>query len=66
MTGASSQRGIYYIATGHAPLGRKTQRLDPIVSPSMTRQVPYVQSIVKAFGGSQIPEILMVKKMQRR
>jgi len=56
---------LYYIATGQAQLGRKTQRLDPAVSPSMTRQVPYVQSIVKALGGPHLPEIVAVKKVQR-
>lgn len=57
---------LHFIATGQAQLGRKTQRLDPAVSPSMTRQVPYVQSIVQALGGYQIPEILAVKKVQKR
>jgi hypothetical protein len=56
---------LYFIAPGSAQLGRKTQRLDPDVSPSMTRQVPYVQTIVKAIGGYQIPEILAVKKFQK-
>ena len=56
---------LHFIATGQAQLGRKTQRLDPVVSPSMTRQVPYVQSIVQALGGYQIPEIEAVKKVQK-
>lgn len=56
---------LHYIATGQAQLGRKTQRLDPTVSPSMTRQVPYVQSIVQALGGPHLPEIVAVKKVQK-
>jgi hypothetical protein len=31
---------LHFIATGRAQLGRKEQRQDPIVSPSMTRQEP--------------------------
>jgi hypothetical protein len=56
---------LYFIATGQAQLGRKTQRLDPAVSPSMTRQVPYVQSIVQAIGGDGIPEIQAVRRCQK-
>ena len=56
---------LYFIATGHAQLGRKDQRQDPYVSPSMTRQEPYVQSIVQAIGGDEIPEITSVRLMQR-
>jgi len=56
---------LHYISTGQAQLGRKTQRLDPTVSPSMTRQVPYVQSIVQALGGLHLPEIVAVKKVQK-
>jgi hypothetical protein len=55
---------LYYIATGHAQLGRKNQRLDPYVSPSMTRQEPYAQSIIQAIGGDEIPEIRSVKLIQ--
>jgi len=55
---------LYYIGTGHAQLGRKDQRQDPIVSPSMTRQEPYVQSIIQAIGGENIPEIRGVRSIQ--
>jgi len=56
---------LHFIATGHAQLGRKDQRTDPWVSPSMTRQEPYVQSIVKAIGGDGLPEIKSVREFQR-
>jgi len=57
---------LHFIATGHARMGRKEQRQDPTVSPSMTRQEPYVQSIVKILGGLSIPEIMMVKREQKK
>ncbi|MGD0079042.1 MAG: hypothetical protein ABSB80_00160 [Methanoregula sp.] len=57
---------LYFIATGHAQLGRKDQRQDLIVSPSMTRQEPYVQSIIQAIGGDDIPEIRAVRSIQLR
>jgi hypothetical protein len=56
---------LYFIATGHAGMGRKGQRQDPASSPSMTRQEPYVQAIVEALGGWEIPEIARVKKVQQ-
>lgn len=55
---------LYFIATGHAQLGRRDQRQNPLVSPSMTRQEPYVQSIIQAIGGENIPEIREVKLIQ--
>lgn len=55
---------LHFIATGHAGMGRKGQRLDPASSPSMTRQEPYVQAIVKAIGGEGIPEIRAVRRVQ--
>ena len=57
---------LHFIATGRAQMGRKEQRQDPIVSPSMTRQEPYVQSIVDALGGYNIPEIINVRHIQRK
>lgn len=57
---------LHFIATGHAQMGRKEQRLDPVVSPSMTRQEPYVQSIAEALGGYLIPEFMKVKVVQGR
>jgi len=60
----SKEDFLHFISTGHAQLGRKEQRLDPWVSPSMTRQEPYVQSIVQALGGQDIEEIKNVKKIQ--
>jgi len=56
---------LHFIATGHAGMGRKGQRQDPAASPSMTRQEPYVQSIVEAIGGPEIAEIKAVRDVQR-
>lgn len=55
---------LHFIATGSAQMGRKGNRLDPCASPSMTRQEPYVQSIVAVLGGDTIPEIIMVRQVQ--
>jgi hypothetical protein len=55
---------LHFIATGSAQMGRKGERLDKRASPSMTRQEPYVQSIVTALGGDTIPEIIRVRQMQ--
>jgi len=54
---------LYFIATGSAQMGRKGERLDKRASPSMTRQEPYVQSIVTALGGDTIPEIIRVRQV---
>jgi len=56
---------LYFISTGYAHMGRKDQRQELIVSPSMTRQVPYVQSIIEAIGGMDIPEIKSVQQIQK-
>lgn len=56
---------LHFIATGHAGMGRKGQRLDPAASPSMTRQTPYVQCIVRALGGPGIPAIQEVRRVQQ-
>ncbi|MDD4128053.1 MAG: hypothetical protein PHV39_10310 [Methanomicrobium sp.] len=56
---------LYFISTGHAHMGRKNERHKREVSPSMTRQTPYVQSIVEALGGYEIPEIIAVKEFQK-
>ena len=56
---------LHFIATGSAQMGRKGQRLDRGASPSMTRQEPYVQVIVAALGGLNIPEILAVRRIQQ-
>jgi hypothetical protein len=55
---------LHFIATGSAQMGRKGERLHKRASPSMTRQEPYVQSIVTALGGDTIPEIIMVRRVQ--
>jgi len=55
---------LHFIATGSAQMGRKGERLDKRSSPSMTRQEPYVQSIVAALGGDTIPEIILVRQVQ--
>lgn len=56
---------LHFIASGYAQMGRGYQRQDPQTSPSLTRQVPYVQAIVKQLGGIGIPEIIKVKSVQR-
>ena len=56
---------LHFIATGSAQMGRKGERLDKSASPSMTRQEPYVQSIVTALGGANIPEITAVRRIQQ-
>lgn len=56
---------LHFIATGSAQMGRKDERLKKSVSPSMTRQEPYVQSIVTALGGDTIPEIAAVRRVQQ-
>ncbi len=56
---------LHFIATGHARMGRKEQRRDPFVSPSLTRQEPYVEAIVALLGGRDIPEIAAVRAVQK-
>ncbi|MDN7024479.1 hypothetical protein FGU65_06180 [Methanoculleus sp. FWC-SCC1] len=56
---------LHFIATGHAKMGRKEQRCDPAVSPSLTRQEPYVQAIVALLGGPDCPEIALVRAVQQ-
>ncbi len=56
---------LHFIATGHAKMGRKEQRCDPAVSPSLTRQEPYVQAIVALLGGWDCPEIAAVRAVQQ-
>jgi hypothetical protein len=57
---------LYFISTGYANMGRKDERHKREVSPSMTRQVPYVRSIVRAIGGYNIPEIKAVRDIQQK
>lgn len=63
--GLSKEDFLYYIATGHAQMGRKGERNDPRASPSMTRQEPYVQAIVDLLGGTEIPEVAAVREVQQ-
>jgi len=56
---------LHFIATGHARMGRADQRLDPDISPSLTRQEPYVQAILEMLGGWNIPEVIDVKRIQQ-
>ena len=56
---------LHYISTRHAKMGRKEQRLDPVDTPSLTRQEPYVHSITKKLGGFENPLIIEVLKIQR-
>lgn len=55
---------LYYIATGHAGMGRRGGRADPRASPSMTRQEPYVGAIVALLGGMETPETAAVRAVQ--
>jgi hypothetical protein len=55
---------FYFIATGHAGMGRKGKRLERNSSPSMTRQEPYVQSILAAIGGDSQDEVRAVQNVQ--
>jgi hypothetical protein len=64
--GLGKEDYLHFISTGHAQMGRKGGRLNPSASPSMTRQEPYVQSIVEALGGQNIPEIVAVRLMQKQ
>jgi len=61
----SKEDFLHFISTGHAKLGRKEQRQNPTVSPSLTRQEPYVQAIVEMLGGMDIPEIVNVRELQK-
>ncbi|MBN1194214.1 MAG: hypothetical protein JXA08_02535 [Methanomicrobiaceae archaeon] len=63
--GLSKEDFLHYISTGHAKMGRKGRRSDPVASPSMTRQEPYVQAIVALLGGMDIPEIEAVREVQK-
>ncbi len=56
---------LHFIATNHAQMGRAYQRQDTKTSPSLTRQEPYVQAIIKQLGGIGIPEIDNVKSIQK-
>lgn len=55
---------LYFIATGHAGMGRKGDRTNPRSSPSMTRQTPYVGAIVELLGGRGCAEIVRVRTVQ--
>ena len=61
----SKEDFLHFIATGHAGMGRANQRLEHWISPSLTRQEPYVNSIVNMLGGWNIPEVIAVKTVQK-
>ena len=61
----SKEDFLYFIATGHAKMGRAHQRQDPDASPSLTRQEPYVQAILEMLGGRNIPEVIAVRQFQQ-
>lgn len=63
--GLGKEDFLYFLATGHAGMGRKNQRDDPTASPSMTRQEPYVQSVVEMIGGDECEEIQRVRRVQK-
>ena len=54
---------LYFISMRHAQLGFHDQREDPLVAPTMTWH-DWIQSIVDAIGGDDIPEIITVRKIQ--
>jgi len=54
----SKEDFLHFISTGHAKMGNRNQRHDPTKSPSLTRQEPYVQSIVRLLGGYTNPLIV--------
>ena len=56
---------LHFISTGNAQMGKAIQRQDPNTSPSLTRQVPHVQAIIRQLGGMRIPEIDQVKSIQK-
>jgi len=56
---------LHFISTCNAQMGKAIQRQDAKTSPSLTRQVPYVQAIVNQLGGMSIPEIDQVKSLQK-
>lgn len=56
---------LHFIATGHAGMGRKGDRQNARSSPSMTRQEPYVHSLVEMIGGWHCPWIVKVKSIQK-
>ncbi len=55
---------LYFIATGYAGMGRRGDRQERTVSPSLTRQEPYVQSILSALGGDGREEVRAVRQVQ--
>ncbi|MBU3967936.1 MAG: hypothetical protein KKG76_11295 [Euryarchaeota archaeon] len=63
--GLTKEDFLHFIAINHAQMGRANQRHDPKRSPSLTRQEPYVQAIVKQLGGMGISEISRVKSVQK-
>lgn len=64
--GLGKEDFLYYLATGHAKMGRKGRHSDPRASPSMTRQEPYVGAIVELLGGAECPEIRAVRAVQQQ
>lgn len=56
---------LHFIGTGYAKNGKADQRANPKVSPSLTRQEPYVQAVVELLGGGEIEEIKEVIKVQK-
>ena len=57
---------LHFIATDHAGMGRRGVWDDMAVSPSKTRQTPYVQSIAALLGGDECPEIRAVRRVQQK
>ncbi len=63
--GLAKEDFLHFIATNHAQMGKANQRQGPKTSPSLTRQEPYVQAIIKQLGNMGIPGIDKVKSVQK-
>jgi len=61
----SKEDFLHFIATDRAQLGQAFQRQDPNTSPSLTRQEPYVQSILGMIGGRNNTEVIAVRNVQQ-
>jgi len=56
---------LHFISTRHSQGGNQDENQNPLTSPSLTQQEPWVNSIVDMLGGWKIPEIEAVTKFQK-
>ena len=56
---------LHFIATGQSKGGLKHERGVLTTSPSLTQQEPWVNAIVEMLGGWNIPEIKVVREVQK-